>query len=175
MPSYLGCIPASLYSTPKGTLVCCSRTGQGVLQEYICFKRTASRTYIQTRAEKFFSANQKRLNRKCLTYQKKIKIKSVLCVCPQLLSHVRFVVTPWTVAHQALLSAGILQARILEQGCHALLQGIVSTQGSNQGLLHCRLIRYHLSHQSTYTMYSLAIPLPKGLPIVERGFVFSFC
>ena len=33
---------------------------------------------------------------------------------------------------------GILQARIL--GCHALLQGIFSTQDSNLGLLHCRLV-----------------------------------
>ena len=32
-------------------------------------------------------------------------------------------------------------------GCHALLQGIFSTQGSNPGLLHCRQILYHLSHQ----------------------------
>ena len=30
--------------------------------------------------------------------------------------------------------------------CHALLQGIFSTQGSNPGLLHCRRILYHLSH-----------------------------
>ena len=35
---------------------------------------------------------------------------------------------------------GILQARILEVGCHALLQGIFPTQGSNSGLLHCRQI-----------------------------------
>ena len=32
-------------------------------------------------------------------------------------------------------------------GCHALLQGIFTTQGSNPGLLHCRQILYHLSHQ----------------------------
>ena len=31
-------------------------------------------------------------------------------------------------------------------GCHALLQGIFPTQGSNPGLLHCRQILYHLSH-----------------------------
>ena len=30
-------------------------------------------------------------------------------------------------------------------GCHALLQGIFSTQGLNSGLLHCRRILYHLS------------------------------
>ena len=42
---------------------------------------------------------------------------------------------------------GILQARILEWvGC-SLLQGIFPAQGSNLGLLHCRQILYHLSHQ----------------------------
>ena len=36
---------------------------------------------------------------------------------------------------------GILQARILDRvGCHALLQGIFLTQGSNAHLLHCRQI-----------------------------------
>ena len=32
-------------------------------------------------------------------------------------------------------------------GCHALLQGIFQTQELNPGLLHCRWILYHLSHQ----------------------------
>ena len=34
-------------------------------------------------------------------------------------------------------------------GCHALLQGIFPTQGSNSGFLHCRQILYHLSHQGS--------------------------
>ena len=34
-------------------------------------------------------------------------------------------------------------------GCHALLQRIFPTQGSNPGLLHCRRILYHLSHQGS--------------------------
>ena len=33
--------------------------------------------------------------------------------------------------------------------CHFLLQGIFLTQGSNPGLLHCRQIIYHLSHQGS--------------------------
>ena len=32
-------------------------------------------------------------------------------------------------------------------GSHSFLQGILPTQGSNPGLLHCRWILYHLSHQ----------------------------
>ena len=33
--------------------------------------------------------------------------------------------------------------------CHALLQGIFPTQGSNLGLLHCRQILYWLSHRGS--------------------------
>ena len=33
---------------------------------------------------------------------------------------------------------------------HSLLQGIFPTQGSNPGLLNCRLILYHLSHQEIF-------------------------
>ena len=40
-------------------------------------------------------------------------------------------------------------------GCHALLQGIFPTQGSNPGLPHCRQIPYHLSPQG--------YPYKKGL------------
>ena len=35
-------------------------------------------------------------------------------------------------------------------GCHALLQGILPTQGSNPGLPHCRQILYQLSHQDSW-------------------------
>ena len=34
-------------------------------------------------------------------------------------------------------------------GCHALLQGVFLTQGSNPGLPHCRQFLYHLSHQGS--------------------------
>ena len=40
-----------------------------------------------------------------------------------------------------------LQGKNIGVGCHALLQGIFLTQGSNLGLLHCRQILYHLSHR----------------------------
>ena len=32
-------------------------------------------------------------------------------------------------------------------GCHSILQGMFPTQGLNPGLLHCRQILKHLSHQ----------------------------
>ena len=34
-------------------------------------------------------------------------------------------------------------------GCHSLLQGIFPNQGSNPGLLQCRQILYHLSHEGS--------------------------
>ena len=40
-------------------------------------------------------------------------------------------------------------------GSHSLLQGIVPTQELNLGLLHCRWILYHLSHQGNLWVQSL--------------------
>ena len=39
-------------------------------------------------------------------------------------------------------------------GCHALPEGIFPTQRSNPGLLHCRWILYHLSHQASTRYWS---------------------
>ena len=50
--------------------------------------------------------------------------------------------TPWTVAYQATLSTGILQARTLEWVVMPL-----ESHGLNPGLPHYRLILNHLSHQ----------------------------
>ena len=55
---------------------------------------------------------------------------------------------PWTVTRQAPLSRR-LSRKNTEVGCHALLQGIFPTQGSNPGLLHCGQILYHLSPQGS--------------------------
>ena len=72
-------------------------------------------------------------------------------MCCAVVSHFSCVwlfVTPWTVAHQAPLSMGIIQARILKW-VTTVLQGIFPTQGSNSGLPHWRWILYHLSHQGS--------------------------
>ena len=58
-------------------------------------------------------------------------------------------VTPWTVAHQAPLSVGILQTRILERVAMPFSRGSSQTQGSNPGLPHCRQILYQLGHQGS--------------------------
>ena len=71
---------------------------------------------------------------------------SLVACMLSLFRHVQLFETLWTVARQASLSMGILQAKILESCCHALLQGIFPTQGSHPGLPHCRHILYRLSH-----------------------------
>ena len=48
---------------------------------------------------------------------------------------------------------GISQARILEWVAFSFSKGIFLTQGSNPGLLHCRQILYHLSHQGVVVSY----------------------
>ena len=48
-------------------------------------------------------------------------------------------------------------------GCHALLQGIFPTQGSNPDLPHCRWILYHLSPQGSPRILEwLAYPFTRG-------------
>ena len=47
-------------------------------------------------------------------------------------------------------------------GSFSLLQGIFPTQGSNPGLLHYRLILYHLSHKRSTIWEWVAYPLSSG-------------
>ena len=48
-------------------------------------------------------------------------------------------------------------------GSHFFFQGISSTQGLNPGLLHCRQILYHLSHQgSSRILEWVAYPFSRG-------------
>ena len=47
-------------------------------------------------------------------------------------------------------------------GCHALHQGTFLTRGSNPGLLHCRRILYHLSHQASLVNQNIS-PAPLGV------------
>ena len=51
---------------------------------------------------------------------------------------------------------GILQARILVWGAISFSRWFFPTQGQNLGLLHCRQIPYHLSHQGS-PIYLLSI------------------
>ena len=53
----------------------------------------------------------------------------------------------WTCSPPVSSVHGILQARILGWVAISSSRGSSLTQGSNLGLLHCRQILYHLSHQ----------------------------
>ena len=49
--------------------------------------------------------------------------------------------------------------------CHAFFQGIFPTLGSNPGLLHCRQVLYHLSHQESPRILEwVTYPSPRELP-----------
>ena len=63
------------------------------------------------------------------------------------LSRVQLFATPRAVACTRLLRPWDFLGKSTGVGYHFLLQGIVPTQGSNPGLLHCRQTLYHLSHQ----------------------------
>ena len=50
-------------------------------------------------------------------------------------------------------------------GCHALLQGIILSLGSNPGLPHCRWFLHHLSHQGSPRILEwVACPFSRGSP-----------
>ena len=83
-----------------------------------------------------------------------------------LVSHVQLFVTPWTVAHQASLSSGILQARILEWVAFPFSR--VSSQPRDQ----TGWIIYQLNYKGSPRILEwVAIPSPVDLPIpgIEPG------
>ena len=111
-----------------------------------------------------------------------IYIYIVLC---QSLSCVRLFAIPWTVVHRGPLSMEFSRQEYWS-GLHSLLQGIFSTQGSNLGLLHCRQILYHLSHQGnpihththTHTHTHICIVIidsPIQQPIVQQKPTTQHC
>ena len=59
--------------------------------------------------------------------------------------------------------------------CHALLSGILPTEGLNPGLQHCRLILYHLSHQgSPRILVWEAYPFSRGASWLRNWTGVSF-
>ena len=70
------------------------------------------------------------------------------------LGHAHLFATPWTVARQAPLSMGILQAKQPEWIAMPFSRGSSKPQGSNPGLPNCRRILYHLSYQCSLQMWS---------------------
>ena len=69
--------------------------------------------------------------------------QSLSCVwCPALCNPMDYGL-PGSSAH------GISSGKNTGVSCQFILQRILPTQGSNPGLLHCRQILYHLSHQGS--------------------------
>ena len=91
-----------------------------------------------------------------------------------MLSHVQLFATPWTVAHWAPLSMDF-PGKNTGVGCHALLQRIFSTQGSNLCLLHCRQILYHLSHQGSPLWPAKGLLLQGHLSLHKESGVQKSC
>ena len=62
-------------------------------------------------------------------------------------------------------------------GCHALLQGIIPTQGLNTDLPYCRQVPYHLSHQgSPWILEWVAYPFLQGnFPIQKSNWSLLHC
>ena len=80
----------------------------------------------------------------------------LMCVCIlSCFSHVWLCVTPWTVAPQAPLSIGILQARILEWVAMPSSRGSSwpRDQTVSLNLLHWQVDSYHWGHLGSPYMY----------------------
>ena len=89
-------------------------------------------------------------------------------------------VTPWTLPTR-LLCPWDFPGKNTGVDCHAILQGIFPTQGSKPGLLHCRQILYHLSHQGS-PRFHILMPftycfqyLKYYISLVCLGNSISFC
>ena len=69
-------------------------------------------------------------------------------MCAQSFSHVQLFATSWTITHQAPLSIGFFRLEYWS-GLPFPSPGALPYQRLNLGLLHCRQILYHLSHQGS--------------------------
>ena len=87
-----------------------------------------------------------------------------MCVC-QPFSQVKLSAALWIIACQAPLSVNS-PGKNTGVSNHSFLQGMFPTQGSNSGLLHCRWIPYHLSHQRSPCIYLYMYVYPLFMYIV---------
>ena len=86
----------------------------------------------------------------------------VLC-CAESLSHVQLFSVPWTVSSPGSSVHEDSPGKNVRVGCHALLQGILPTRGSNPGLLHCRQTLYHrVTRESPRILEWVAYPFARG-------------
>ena len=139
---------------------------------------------LETTTEK--PKQQQRLTTAKNTFKKIIYIHIYMCMCAQSLSCVWL----WDSMDCSLpCSCSSLHrdspGTNTGVGCHALLQGIFPIQGSNPGLLQCRRILYHLSHQGSPRIlewvasypFSRGISWPRnwtGVSCIAGGFFTSW-
>ena len=110
---------------------------------------------------------------KRLVLQNALHWYAALCVCVCVCAYVSH-----SVVSDSLQAHGLQPSRLLcpwnspgkntGVGCHSLLQGIFPTQGLISGLLNCRTILYHLSHQGSpeycFMVYKVLLyPFPMAL------------
>ena len=90
---------------------------------------------------------------------------------------VQLFATPWTAAHQALLSMGILQARTLEWVAMPFSRGSSQPRDRTQVYLHYRWILYYLNDQgSPRTRWVGNLPLLQGIfPTQESNQCLLHC
>ena len=82
---------------------------------------------------------------------------------------VQLFATPWTAAHQALLSMGILQARTLEWVAMPFSRGSSQPRDRTQVYLHYRWILYYLNDQgSPRSRWVGNLPLLQGIFPTQR-------
>ena len=78
------------------------------------------------------------------------------------------------IAHQALLSMRF-SGKNTRVGSHSLLQGTFLTQALNPGLLLCRWLLYHLSHQgSPMLAYIKKKTKPPLCPLIKQWVISTF-
>ena len=92
---------------------------------------------------------------------------NVMCVC-QSLNRVRLFATPWTAACQSPLSREFSRQKYWSE-LPFPSPGDLQTQGLNTGLLHCRQILHHLSHQRSPRIIVLNRNSFQGLPWRSSG------
>ena len=86
------------------------------------------------------------LKRKGRVQNPQLCARGPVCVCVQSLCMCPTLCDPMDCSPPGSSVLGILQARILGVGCHALFQGFFPTQGSSPRLLcllHCRWVPHH--------------------------------
>ena len=106
-----------------------------------------------------------------LALKKKNNSCGTMKVC-QLFSHVQqFAPHGWQPTE--LLCSWNSPGTNIGMGSHSLPQGIFQTQGLNPGLLNCRQILYHLSHQGSPMMKVVKVKLSNCGIQRRRTFIFQ--